>query len=69
MSLVRTREGRAVDLEHEVVLEIEYEEIQESSEYGSGFALRFPRFLGVREELDPVDADTIDRVESLYDSQ
>ncbi|PSQ06729.1 DNA ligase [Halobacteriales archaeon QS_6_71_20] len=67
--LVRTREGRAVDLEHEVVLEIEYEEIQESSEYGSGFALRFPRFLGVREDLDPVDADTIDRVESLYDSQ
>ena len=67
--LVRTREGRAVDLEHEVVLEIEYEEIQESSEYGSGFALRFPRFLGFREDLDPVDADTIDRVESLYDSQ
>jgi DNA ligase-1 len=58
-----------VELDAEVVLEIEYEEIQESPEYGSGYALRFPRFLGVREDLGPTDADTLDRVTSLYDSQ
>jgi DNA ligase-1 len=68
-ALVVAREGRDVDLRSEVVLEVEYEEIQASSEYDSGYALRFPRFLGVREDLDPTDADTVERVAELYDSQ
>jgi len=67
--LITRQDGRDVELRPEVVLEVEYEEIQESSEYGSGYALRFPRFLGVREDLGPEDADTLERVESLYDSQ
>jgi len=67
--LVVEREGRDVDLERAVVLEVEYEEIQESPEYDSGYALRFPRFLGVREDLDAEDTDTLARVESLYGSQ
>ena len=58
-----------LDRPEEVVLEVEYEEIQESPEYGSGYALRFPRFLGVREDLGPTDADTLSRVASLYESQ
>jgi len=68
-ALVRERDGRDVELDHEVVLEVAYEELQESPEYGSGFALRFPRFEGVREDLAPTDADTADRVRSLYESQ
>jgi DNA ligase-1 len=68
-ALVVAREGRDVDLRPEVVLEVEYEEIQVSSEYDSGYALRFPRFLGVREDLDPTDADSVERVAELYDSQ
>ncbi|MEZ3117580.1 DNA ligase [Halobaculum sp. MBLA0147] len=67
--LVVSRDGRDVDLQPEVVLEVEYEEIQSSPEYASGYALRFPRFLGVRGDLDPSDADTVARVESLYDEQ
>ena len=67
--LVTGRDGRDVDLRPEVVLEVEYEEIQESPAYDSGYALRFPRFLGVREDLAPTDADTLDRVESLYEGQ
>jgi len=67
--LVTARDGRDVDLRPEVVLEVEYEEIQESSEYDSGYALRFPRFVGVREDLDPTDADTAGRVGELYSSQ
>ena len=64
-----SREGRAVDLRSDVVLEVEYEEIQASPEYDSGYALRFPRFLGLREDLDPQDTDTLSRIEQLYDSQ
>jgi DNA ligase-1 len=67
--LIVARDGRDVSLDPELVLEVEYEEIQSSTTYDSGFALRFPRFLGIREDLGPTDADTIDRVESLYDSQ
>jgi DNA ligase-1 len=67
--LVVERDGRAVSLTPAVVLEVAYEEIQASPEYGSGYALRFPRFEGVREDLAPEDADTLDRVESLYDQQ
>jgi DNA ligase-1 len=67
--LIRERDGRDVDLDPAVVLEVEYEEIQESPEYGSEYALRFPRFLGVREDLAPTDADTHERVERLYEEQ
>lgn len=66
--LIVDRDGRSVNLQHEIVLEVAYEEIQESPEYDSGYALRFPRFEGIREDLDPTDADTLERVESLYES-
>ena len=67
--LIVSQDGRAVELRPAVVLEVEYEEIQESGEYDSGYALRFPRFLRRRETLDPEDADTLDRIERLYDQQ
>jgi len=66
---VRSEDGTAVDLVPEVVFEVGYEEIQTSSTYASGYALRFPRFLGVREDKDPSDADSLDRVARLADSQ
>jgi DNA ligase-1 len=67
--LVVARDGRAVELRPEVVLAVEYEEIQRSDAYDSGYALRFPRFLDVREDLHPGDADTLARVERLYEDQ
>lgn len=67
--LIVSRDGRAVDLQSEVVLEVAYEEIQQSEEYGSGYALRFPRFLRVRDDLAVTDADSLERIESLYESQ
>jgi DNA ligase-1 len=67
--LILQTEGREVTVEPEVVLGVEYEEIQESPDYGSGFALRFPRFRSFRDDLSPEDVDTLDRVADLYDSQ
>lgn len=67
--LIVETDGRDVTLEPAVVLEVEFEELQTSPEYDSGYALRFPRFVGFREDLSPADADTLDRVESLYESQ
>jgi DNA ligase-1 len=67
--LIESVDGREADLRPEVVLEVEYEEIQESSTYDSGYALRFPRFRRIRRDLAPADADTLGRVEVLYDQQ
>jgi DNA ligase-1 len=67
--LLTERRGQVFDVAPEVVLEIEYEAIQPSTKYDSGYALRFPRFLAVREDLDPSDADPLSRVEELYDEQ
>jgi DNA ligase-1 len=62
---VRAEEGQAVDVEPAVVFEVGYEEIQRSPSYGSGYALRFPRFVAVREDIEPADADGLDRIERL----
>jgi DNA ligase-1 len=68
-SHVRSEDGTAVDIEPTVVFEVGYEELQASSTYESGYALRFPRFLGVREDKNPDDADTLERVERLAEHQ
>jgi DNA ligase-1 len=66
---VRSEDGRDVDLEPAVVFEVGYEEIQESPTYSSGYALRFPRFRTVREDIDPDEADSLERVERLAEQQ
>jgi DNA ligase-1 len=62
---VTSEEGQTVTVRPAVVFEVGYEEIQASPTYGSGYALRFPRFVGVREDKAPADADTVERVERL----
>ncbi|MCY4729358.1 ATP-dependent DNA ligase [Natronomonas gomsonensis] len=62
---VRSESGTEVDIEPAVVFEVGYEEIQHSPTYSSGYALRFPRFVGVREDKSPDDADSLERVERL----
>ncbi|WP_135828505.1 ATP-dependent DNA ligase LigA [Halorussus halobius] len=66
---VRSQDGQSVDVEPAVVFEVGYEEIQASPTYSSGYALRFPRFLGVRSDKDPADADSLARVERLAEMQ
>jgi DNA ligase-1 len=62
---VRSETGTEVEIEPAIVFEVGYEEIQRSPTYSSGYALRFPRFVGVREDKDPDDADSLERVERL----
>ncbi|GAB7012347.1 ATP-dependent DNA ligase LigA [Halolamina salina] len=62
---VVSEDGQTVEFRPEVVFEVGYEEIQESPTYGAGYALRFPRFVGVREDKSAEDADTVERVERL----
>jgi len=65
---IRSEQGQEIDVEPAVVFEVGFEEIQTSPTYESGYALRFPRFLGVRSDKDPRDADSMERVERLLDA-
>ncbi|MBI4162914.1 MAG: ATP-dependent DNA ligase [Candidatus Aenigmarchaeota archaeon] len=53
----------------EIVIEIGYEEIQRSPKYPSGFALRFPRLLRLRDDKSPKDANTVKDIEKLFAMQ
>jgi DNA ligase-1 len=57
--------GTELSIRPAVVVEVGYEEIQTSPTYSSGYALRFPRFVGVREDKSVADADSLERVARL----
>jgi len=65
--LVTQENGREVKVRPEVIVEVEYEEIQKSPNYDSGYALRFPRMKQFREDKN--QADSMEKLENLYNSQ
>ena len=66
---ILSEDGQDVDIDPAVVFEVGYEEIQASPTYSSGYALRFPRFLAARDDVNPDDADSLERVERLAEKQ
>ena len=52
-----------------VVVEVAYNEIQKSPKYKSQMALRFARISRIRDDKTPQDADTIQKVMEIYESQ
>jgi DNA ligase 1 len=67
--LIIKTEGRVVQVKPKIVLSVTYQEIQKSPTYGSGFALRFPRFTALREDRGTSDIATLRDVESEYKMQ
>ena len=65
--LIESEDGQSITFQPEVVFEIKFEELQPSPTYTSGYGLRFPRFVRVRDDQRVDDADTIERVENLAD--
>jgi DNA ligase-1 len=66
---VTTRSGKEVRFEPTLVFEIGYSEIQASPTYEGGFALRFPRFVRIRDDKDIVDVETLESVRDRYGRQ
>ena len=66
---ILSKNGRTVEIKPNVIIEVEYEEIQKSPTYSSGFALRFPRVLRLREDLSLADVDNLKKVISLKTGQ
>jgi len=67
--LVIKMEGRRVVVAPKIVVEVNYNEIQRSSKYKCGMALRFARITRIRDDKDSEDADTIQRVRKIYEMQ
>jgi DNA ligase-1 len=71
----QTEKLRALEISHdrhtvyvkpELVVEIAFNEVQESPQYPGGLALRFARVKGYRQDKSAADADTIETVRDIY---
>lgn len=60
---------RSVSVVPRIVVEVAYNEIQTSPKYECHMALRFARITRIREDKAPDEADTIQRVRQIYESQ
>ncbi|MBS7643911.1 ATP-dependent DNA ligase, partial [Candidatus Bathyarchaeota archaeon] len=52
-----------------IVLEVTFQEIQTTDEYTSGFALRVPKYVRLRDDKSVNEIDTIEKVRKLYEIQ
>lgn len=66
---IESEKGTSVRIKPRVIVEVAYEEIQKSPNYSSGYALRFPRVVRLREDRRPEDADSVERIENLFKQQ
>jgi DNA ligase-1 len=68
-TLAISDDGYTVRVRPEVVVEVEFNEIQKSPTYPSGLALRFARIARIREDKTAGQATTLDELRRLYDRQ
>jgi len=67
--LITSEKGKEITVKPSIVIEINYEEIQKSPTYASGYALRFPRLISIRNDRSPEDIAALEQIEELYFSQ
>ncbi|HEX8073195.1 MAG TPA: ATP-dependent DNA ligase [Pyrinomonadaceae bacterium] len=58
--------GHNVEIEPATVIEVDFQDIQKTNRYAAGYALRIPRFKRERTDKSPREADTVERVQRLY---
>jgi len=68
--LILHEKGKEIIVKPKIILEIAYEEIQKSPTSSSGYSLRFPRILRIRNKEKTLnEINTIKDVEKIYNSQ
>jgi DNA ligase-1 len=63
--IIATR-GRNVEIEPEMVIEVDFQDIQKTNRYRAGYVLRIPRFKQERTDKSTREADTLERLKRLY---
>ena len=61
--------GWVREVEPKVVLEVAFNAVMESDRHESGYALRFPRIVRLRDDKPVDDIDTIERVREIFERQ
>ncbi|OPY22787.1 MAG: DNA ligase [Methanobacterium sp. PtaU1.Bin242] len=64
--LITLKEGRRVEMVPSIIMEVAFSEIVKSPEYESGYSLRFPVVKRIRTDLSIEDIDTVERIESMF---
>jgi len=67
--LIIREEGKSVSIKPKIVVSVHYQEIQKSTNYSSGYALRFPRVTALRTDRDIFDIATLKEVEEDFKKQ
>jgi len=67
--LIIREEPHRVVVVPKIVVEVAYNELQESPKYECGMALRFARITRIRDDKLPEEADTIQHVREIYEKQ
>ena len=60
--------GKVCIVEPQIVLEVTFDRVQPSDRHNSGYALRFPRILRIRDDKPPEEIDTLETVRKLTDT-
>jgi len=56
-------------VEPKMVIEVAFNNVMRSDRHNSGYALRFPRIVRLRPDKLPEEADTLQRVNEIYERQ
>lgn len=67
--LIKKQEGKEVTVKPKIVISLKFDEIQKSPSYSSGYALRFPRVVSLREDRNTDDILSLEELEDLYYKQ
>jgi len=61
--------GHVRDVEPRIVIEVAFNAVMRSDRHNSGYALRFPRIVRLREDKPASQIDTLERVHEIYEQQ
>lgn len=61
--LITKEQGKHIQVKPEIIVTIQYQNIQKSPSYSSGYALRFPRIVNLRPDRSITDVATIDEIQ------
>jgi DNA ligase-1 len=67
--IIVSEDGKIVYVEPKIVVEVGYAEIQQSPNYSGGFALRFPRFIRLRDDKSPEEIESLRMIQERFFAQ
>ena len=69
LELEVSRDGHVVYVRPELVVEIAFNDLQQSPQYPGGLALRFARVKGYRADKSAAEADTLATLRAIWNKQ